>query len=91
MLKKLRKQIDKTDERILRLLVKRYKITKKVGLYKKEHNINPTDKKRDIEVYSQRKTLAKKLNLNPELIEKIFRMIIEDVKKNHRKIKNEKI
>lgn len=88
-LKKIRKQIDKVDKRLVKVLAKRFEITKKVGIFKKIHNLPPLDKEREKIVFSKREKLAIKLNLNPKLVKRIFKLIIEEVKKNHKKIKNE--
>lgn len=87
-LNKLRKEIDKADKKLLKSLAERFEITKNVGLYKKDFNLPPLDKKREKVVFQKKEELAKKLNLNPLLIKKIYRLIIEEVKKNHKKIKN---
>lgn len=86
-LKNLRRQLDKIDEKLLKILAKRFEITKKVGIYKKKKNLPPLDREREKEIFKQRKLLAKKLNLSPRLIKQIFRLIIKKVKENHKKIK----
>ena len=83
----LRKKIDKIDKKIVELLVERFKLTKKVGIYKKEKNMPALNKEREINIFKERKNWAKNMNLNPFLVEKIFKLIIKDVKKNHQKIK----
>lgn len=86
-LKKLRQQIDKLDSQLLKILARRFAVTKQVGKYKKKKNLNPLAQKREKEIFRKRKIWAKKLNLNPLLIEKLFKLIIKNVKENHQKIK----
>ncbi len=89
-LKKLRKDIDKTDRKLLKSLAERFEITKNVGIYKKIHCLPPLDRKREKIVFEKKEKLAKELNLDPKLIKKIFKLIIGKVKENHKKIKDEK-
>ena len=86
-LKKLRQQIDKLDNQLLEILARRFAVTKQVGEYKKKKNLPVQDKKREKEIFRERRIWAKRLNLNPLFIEKLFKLIIKNVKENHRKIK----
>ncbi len=89
-LQNLRQQIDKTDKQLLKVLAKRFALTKKVGEYKKEHDLKPQDRKRERQIFIQRKKWAKELGLDSVLVTRIFRLIIRKVCQNHREIKNEK-
>ncbi len=89
-LEKLREQIDKTDKELVKIIAKRFVITKQVGEYKKKHNLKALVPKREDEIFKKRKEWAEKLNINPIFIKKIFESIIKEVRKNHQKIKNEK-
>lgn len=89
-LEKLRREIDKIDQKLLADLAKRFKITQKVGEYKKKHNLPALDKAREKKILERNKTLAKKLNLDPILIEKIFKLIFKKVRQIHQKIRNER-
>jgi chorismate mutase len=60
-LKDLRKQIDKIDESIVSLLVKRMEVVKKVGQYKKENNLPPLDNSRWLEIIKSKKGFMKKI------------------------------
>ena len=88
IIKKLRKKIDRVDQNLLKILAKRFKITQKIGIYKKKKKFTVLDKRREKGIFRKRKILAKKLNLDSLLVEKIFKLIIKKVKENHRKIKN---
>jgi len=87
-LKKLRGEIDKIDEKITKLISKRFKITRRIGIYKKNYNLSLKDSKREKEIFNKTAFLTEKLNINPSLIRNIFKLIIREVKKEHRKIKN---
>jgi len=88
IIKKLQKKIDRVDQNLLKILAKRFKITQKIGIYKKKKKFTVLDKRREKGIFRKRKILAKKLNLDSLLVEKIFKLIIKKVKENHRKIKN---
>jgi chorismate mutase len=73
-----RKQIDEIDKKLLELLAKRFKINQKIGFYKKANKLKIKDKKREREILKRVALLAKKLNLNQNLIKKIFKEIIKE-------------
>lgn len=84
ILLELRKEIDVVDRGIVSLLARRFETTHKVGVYKVKHRLPPLDKKREKEVLAHKRLLAEKYKLNPELIEKIFKLIMAETRKNHR-------
>jgi len=86
-LQKFRQKIDQIDEKILKNLAERFKVTKKIGQYKVKHFLSLEDKKRELEMLKFRKVLAKKLGLDKKLIEEIFKLILKKVKIEHLKIK----
>lgn len=88
MLKVLRKKIDEVDYKITQLLGSRFGLTKKVGEYKKENKLNACDPKREFQMMKERMEWAKENNLNPKFIIKLFKNIIAEVKKEHKKIKS---
>lgn len=87
---KLRAAINKADKELVAILARRFSITKKVGEYKKKHDLMPYDKKREQEMFIERSNWATKHKLNPELIIKIFKAITKESRANHAKIKEAK-
>ena len=85
-LKKLRAEIDKTDKKLVELLTQRFRITKKVGEYKKARGLKACDPKREAEIFKERAVWAEKMNLDSGLSVKIFKMIIGASKKKNREI-----
>ncbi len=71
---KFRKQIDNIDEKILDLLNMRGEIVKKIGLYKKNNNIEIYQPARENEVIDKLKSLTKVLK--PNNIESIWKEIM---------------
>lgn len=84
-LEKWRKQIDKTDEELIKLLAKRFKITAKIGKLKRKLGLKPCDKQRESRMFKQRMALAGKLNLNTDMVIRVFKSVMKVVKKNHKK------
>lgn len=74
-LDKLRKQINTVDQKILTLLAKRLSLVKKIGQYKKTHNISALDQQRWSQVLELNLNNAKSLNLSEVFIKKIFSTI----------------
>ncbi|PIV38208.1 hypothetical protein COS31_00610 [Candidatus Roizmanbacteria bacterium CG02_land_8_20_14_3_00_36_15] len=71
----LRKIIDEIDGLIVNLLAKRMKVVKKVGLFKKRHNLPPLDPTRWQQVLNSKMEKAKSLGLDPEMVKKIYNII----------------
>lgn len=81
---KLRKQIDKTDKKLLKVLAERFVLTREVGEYKKEANLPAKDKVREKQIFAQRKKWAEELGLDTSLVEKLFQLIIKKVCREHK-------
>ncbi|MDD3876198.1 MAG: chorismate mutase [Bacteroidales bacterium] len=76
-LEDLRNGIDIVDNQILNLLKQRMDIVEKIGLYKKEHKITVLQIKRWNSIINERLTLAEKLGLNKDYIEKMLKILHE--------------
>lgn len=87
-LKIYRQQIDEIDAQLVKLLADRFKITQKVGEFKKLNNLEPVDPAREKMQLERLESLAKSQNLNPKLVTDIIRLVINDVVKNHNSIKD---
>jgi chorismate mutase len=83
-----REKIDLIDEKLVKLLATRFQVTNLVGTYKKEHNLPIQDSEREKLQMEKFKKLAEKNKVDPEVIQKIFRSIIDEVLKKHSEIKN---
>jgi len=75
-LKIYRKQLDKIDSQVIKLLEKREKISKKIGQYKKKNKIKVQNKSRE-------KQILKKLNKN--YLKHIFKIIIRNSREIQKK------
>jgi chorismate mutase len=77
-LSELRRQIDGIDENLLEILAKRMRISREIGIYKKEHNMPILQTPRYGEILENRSRAAIAMDLNPEFIEKIMKEIHEE-------------
>lgn len=63
----LRKNIDQIDSEIIQLLRKRFEISKNIGMFKKENNVQILDSNREEEVKNCWSNSSQGLNLLPIL------------------------
>jgi chorismate mutase len=83
-----RKSIDNIDAALISMLAERFKITQKVGIYKAEHNLPPSDKTRECEQIARLRKLSEEAQLDPDFSEKFLDFIIEEVIHHHKKIRS---
>lgn len=86
-LENLRLKIDEIDESIIELFSERFKVTQKVALVKKRHNLEAIDSSREARQMEKIAKLSSKNKINTELMKNIFRLVIDDVVKNHKVVK----
>ena len=87
-LKEYRSSIDNIDAALIFLLAERFKITKKVGHYKKENTLPPGDPEREKRQIKRLKELSKTADLDPVFAAKFIRFIASEVIKNHEHIRD---
>lgn len=85
-LDELRKSIDTIDHSLILLLAKRFRVTQQIGRYKWQHGLPAIDEGREHAQFERLKRLAQEEGLNPELIYKLYRLIIDEVVENHREL-----
>jgi len=85
-LETLRNRIDNIDNNILTLLAQRFEVSTQIGVLKQKKQLKLTDKKREAEIFKRLLAMSKNTSLNPMLVKKIFRSIIDEVIKNHKNI-----
>lgn len=71
----LRKQIDELDETLVGLLNKRMSVCRRIGEYKKEHNLTVLQSKRYKEILDKYIDSALANGLSPQFIEQLFEII----------------
>lgn len=75
-IQQLRRQVDEIDEQILIALSKRIQICKAIGAAKKAQRKPIKDADRENEVYMRVRETAKKLAINPDQAEAVYRAIV---------------
>ena len=77
-LAELRRQIDGIDENLLEILAKRMRISREIGIYKKEHNMPILQTPRYIEILEDRTKAGATMDLSTDFVEKILKEIHEE-------------
>ena len=71
-----RKKIDEIDEKIQAALSERVQVCKSIGAIKRSEGTRVQDAKRELEVFEHVRTKAVSLDMNPGVIEAIYRGIV---------------
>ncbi len=87
-LQQYRKSIDNIDAALVFMLAERFKITKQVGFYKREHNLPPGDPKREERQIERLRKLAHSADLDPEFSRKFLQFIAREVIRHHERIRD---
>lgn len=77
----LRGKVDSIDNRLLKLLSKRFTIASRIGELKRSLNLAITDKNREEAVLERRTKEGKQLGMSEEFIRKIFDDIFSESKR----------
>lgn len=85
-LTQLRKQIDILDDDLLELLAKRMRVSKEIGLYKKEHNMPILQAKRYEEILEKRIKEAVKMDMSDEFMKTVLIAIHEESVRQQMKV-----
>lgn len=85
-LEKIRAKLDIIDESLIKLLGKRFRMTQEIGLIKKHQKLLPRDPQREKRQMDRITLLAEKQGVDPSFAQKLLRLIIDEVVKNHQKI-----
>ncbi|WP_338600099.1 chorismate mutase [Sulfolobus tengchongensis] len=72
---RLREEIDKVDEQLVKLLAYRLELSRKIGKIKSNSNISVTDENREIKVKEKWLVNARKYNIPDSLVESILPLI----------------
>lgn len=76
MIRSSRKAIDHIDQKIIQLLAKRQAEVARIGAIKKKGDLPVYDAKRELDIRTKRRKLAKNLQLDPFRVDVIFEQII---------------
>ena len=78
-LKKIRKEIDSADKKIIQALALRFKLSKKIAKFKKPNKIY--DEPREKQIIKNVLTFAQLKNLNKTFVQKMYKEILKESKK----------
>lgn len=87
-LQSLRAEVDDVDAKVVDLLASRFHITTKIGKLKALHALDATDPHREATQEARFRDLAQRSGLNPDLVVRLFRSIIDEVVSNHREVQS---
>jgi chorismate mutase len=77
-LTELRKQIDEMDDQLVEVLAKRMRVSREIGTYKKEHNMQILQTQRYSEILEDRINQAIKFGIDGDCMKKILESIHEE-------------
>ena len=86
-LENYRESIDRLDSILTYTLGERFKKTNEIGKIKAKNNLPSTDKNRELKQLKRILKIAKEIDLDTVFAEKIFSLIVNEVKNNHNKMK----
>ena len=88
-LSELRHQIDDVDEHLLELLAQRMRVSREIGVYKKEHNMPILQSPRYNEILEKRSSMGVTMDLNTDFVKEMLRLIHEESVRQQMIIMNE--
>jgi chorismate mutase len=74
----LRRQIDELDNKLLEVLAKRFRVSREIGTYKKEHNMAVLQTVRYDEILKDRISQAESMDINGEFMKTVLEAIHEE-------------
>ena len=77
-LSELRKQIDELDNKLVELISKRMRVSREIGTFKKEHNMQVLQTSRYSEILEGRIKQAEKFGIDPSCMQQILESIHEE-------------
>ena len=86
----LRKEINSIDMNIIRLIAKRLRICRKIGLIKAKKGIPVLDRQQEKEMLNKRMQEAEKHSIRAGLVKNLFSHIISDSRRMQSGIRKEK-
>ena len=86
-LEEFRRSIDNLDAALIYLIAERFHLTQQVGEYKKTNDLPPADPSREGRQIERLRRLATDSQLDPDFAESLIRFIIDEVIRNHERIR----
>lgn len=73
----IREKVDKLDDKIIKLLIKRQMLVAKIGIIKRENNLEILCNEREKNILKRQVKVAEVNNFDVELVKKIYRLIFK--------------
>lgn len=74
---KLRAEIDKIDQELLKLIVKRVEFVKQIGVIKNQEGIAVVDEEREKEIFNKLMLQAVEKGLDSDIVKKVWKVLID--------------
>ncbi len=87
-LEELRNELDDINTRLILLLAERFKVTQKVGEYKRDNNLPAYDPTREAAIADRVEQIAKDSGLDPETAKRIMQFITAEVVMKHQALQD---
>ncbi len=81
-----RTSIDNIDASLVFLLAERFRITDKVGQFKAENDLPPVDPVREERQAERIRGLARSVDFDPELAQRVLSFIVNEVVRRHERM-----
>lgn len=88
-LEEFRKSIDNIDAALVFLLAERFRITRKVGFYKRENGLPPGDPEREERQIARLEELSRAADFDPVFSRKFLKFITTEVIRHHEQIRDD--
>lgn len=82
----LRKEINELDSELINILSRRFEVTRKIGIYKKNNNLSSIDANRLNEMIVRLENLAREKSIDPELVKELMFSIHKYVVDEHEQL-----
>jgi chorismate mutase len=80
----MRTSIDNIDAAIVNMLAERFRCTRRIGQYKAQRNMPPTDLARERHQTSRLRKLALEAQLDPDFAEHFLAFVVKEVIRHHK-------
>lgn len=88
-LSEIRDKLDELDRKLVGIVAQRQRLIPEVAEYKKKNNIERYQPEREKEIIKSKRNLAENENVDPDLIEGLFKRIIKNSHKIEKEIMGE--
>lgn len=83
----LRGKIDDVDRELVLMLAERFALTSQVGRLKADSKLEAVDPAREAQKLDALRLLSQQQGLSPELVAELFKLIMAEAVRNHRRIR----